>query len=98
MKVSRRTDINTAPLFDIRFINDKLEGQYDNIYFILTTLEDEPTDAWEDQGDSFLLIQLPKEKIKDASIDYKEAIISNLPKLSWLQSEELVAYIEERWN
>ena len=98
MKVSRRTDIDTAPQFDIRFINEKLEGQYDHIYFILSTLEDEPTDAWEDQGDSFLLIHLPKEQVMDASIDYKAAIVSNLPKLSWLPSEELLAYINERWN
>lgn len=98
MKTSRRTDIETEPLFDIRFINEKLEGQYDHIYFILSTLEDEPTDAWEDQGDSFLLIHLPKEQVMNASIDYKEAILSNLPKLSWLRSEELVDYIEERWN
>ena len=98
MKVSTRTDISTLPFFDVRFIEQLLIGKYDNIYLILSTLEDEPTDAWEDKGDSFLLINLPKKKVIDASIDYKAEIIKNLPKLSWLKSEELLSYVRERWN
>lgn len=98
MKVSRRTHIDIAPYFDIRFINEKLKGQYDNIYFILSTLEDEVTDAWEDQGDSFLLIHLPKERVVDASVDYKSEIVRHLPLLSWLPVEELERYVLERWR
>lgn len=98
MKVSRRTHIDIAPHFDIRFINEKLQGQYDNIYFIFSTLDDDPTDAWEDEGDSFLLIHIPKEKVIEASVDYKDEIISHLPLLSWLQHEELVEYVNACWE
>jgi len=98
MKIGTRTDIETSPLFDVRFIEEKLQGQFDNIYFILSTLDDEPTDAWQDQGDSFLLIHIPKEKVKNASVDYKAEILQNLPRLSWLKADELTAYINERWN
>jgi hypothetical protein len=98
MKISRRTDIHTLPFFDVRSINDKLIGEYDHICLILTTLENEPSDAWEQEGDSFLLINIPKQKVLDASIDYKKEIIENLPKLRWLPTDELLAYINERWN
>lgn len=98
MKVNRRTHIDTLPFFDVRFIEAMLKGQYDNIYFIFTTLEDEPTDAWEDQGDSFLVINIPKEKVIDGSIDYKTEMLSHLPRLSWLEPEKLAAYINDRWS
>jgi len=98
VKVNRRTDVEKESAFDIRFINEKLEGKYDNIYIILSTLEDEPTAAWEESGDNSLLINLPKEKILNASIDYKAEIMQHLPKLSWLESEVLLAYVQERWE
>ena len=98
MKVSSRTDIKTLPFFDVRFVEQLLIGKYDNIYLIFSTLEDEPTDAWEDQGDSFLLINLSKEKVVDASVNYKDEIVKNLAKLSWLPSDDLSSYVHERWN
>ena len=98
MKVNRRTDFETSKVFDVRFIEDLLRGEHDNVFLIFSTLENDPTEAWEDQGDSFLLINLPKEKVFSASVDYKEEIVNNLPKLSWLPSEELLSYVNERWN
>lgn len=98
MKANVRTDIAISNFIDVRFIEEKLKGQYDNIYFIFTTLEDEPTDAWEEDGDSFLLINIPKEKLLDGSVDYKTEILRHLPKLSWLETEVLTAYINNRFT
>ena len=98
MKTNVRTDIHTHDYIDVRFIAEMLKGQYDNIYFIFTTLEDEPTDAWEDQGETFLVINIPKEKVVDGSIDYKAEILRHLPRLSWLEPEKLAAYINDRWR
>ena len=98
MKVNRRTHKDILPSFDVRFIGEMLKGQYDNIYFIFTTLEDEPSDAWEDQGDSFLLINIAKEKVIDGSIDYKEVMLNELYRLSWLNTNELADYINDRWQ
>jgi hypothetical protein len=98
MKVNRRTQIDALPFFDIRFIEEMLKGQYDNIYFIFTTLDHETDDAWEDQGDSFLLINIPGEKVIEGSIDYRAEILRHLPRLSWLETEELEAYINDRWR
>lgn len=98
MKISRRTDITTDPVFDVRFIEKLLGGNYDDVYIILSTLEHEPTEAWQQEGNSFLLINIPKQKVVDASIDYKKEIVDNLPKLSWLPTNDLLAYINDRWN
>lgn len=98
MKTNVRTDIEVSPFLDVRFIESMLSGQYDNIYFIFTTLEDEPSDAWEDQGDSFLLINIAKEKVIDGSIDYKEVMLNELYRLSWLNTNELADYINDRWQ
>lgn len=98
MKTNVRTDIEVSPFLDVRFIESMLSGQYDNIYFIFTTLEDEPSDAWEDQGDSFLLINISKEKVIDGSIDYKEVMLNELYRLSWLNTNELADYINDRWQ
>lgn len=98
MKINRRTQVDTLPFFDIRFIEEMLKGQYDNLYFIFTTLENEPDDAWEDQGDSFLVINIPKEKVIDGSIDYKAEMLRHLPLLSWLDTEKLETYINDHWR
>ncbi|PHN06775.1 hypothetical protein [Flavilitoribacter nigricans] len=98
MRTNVRTDIETSPSFDIRFIEEMLRGQYDHIYFIFTTLENEPDDAWEDQGDSFLVINIPKEKVINGSIDYKAEMLRHLPRLFWLETEELASYINDRWR
>ena len=98
MKIGTRTDIETSPKFDVRFIGKILGGEYDNIYLILSTLEDDLSEAWEEKGESFLLINLPKEKIINATIDYKSEILKNLPKLSWLKSDELTTFVQKRWN
>lgn len=98
MKIRARTDIETDPFLNIRFIEDLLGGQYDDIYIILSTLEDDPTEAWEDQGESFLLINIPKAQVLEATIDYKDHIIQHLPKLSWLSSEQLLTFVNQRWS
>lgn len=98
MQIRRRTDITTDPHFDVRFIQEKLQGEYDNVYIIFSTLDNESTDAWEEEGDSFLLIRLPKEEVQNGSIDYRSAILEHLPLLSWLDEEALLKYVTERWR
>lgn len=96
MKVGTRTDIEVSPFLDVRFIGEMLKGEYENIYLAFTTLEDEATDCWQDEGDTFLIIYIPKEKVISQEIDYKAEIIKHLPLIEWLDYRELIDFVNER--
>ena len=95
MKVNRRVDLTTKDLVDVRFIEDLLIGQYDNVYITFSTIDDEH-EAWQDQNDSFLSIALSRDAVLSSKINYKREIINSLPLLEWLDYRQLTNYVEER--
>lgn len=96
MRVSRRTSIDLVDMLDVRLVEEKLKGQYDNIYITFTTIENQ-ADAWQDQGDCFLHIPLSAAAmINGENIDFGDIIIKHLPLLNGVDYQELIAYVKGR--
>ncbi|MEZ5040969.1 MAG: hypothetical protein R2828_13820 [Saprospiraceae bacterium] len=99
MKFNSKVDLKTDIFVDIDFFNDNLRGKFDNIYvtFVAHPFEKE-TDIWEDRGDSFLWLVLPYEEVLkgNAVPMMTRAVFDHLPKLEWLEHEEVADYMRQR--
>lgn len=72
-----------------------LKGRYDNVYitFVAHPKEKE-TEAWEDNGDSFLWLVLPQEEITAAGM--ATALLKELERFHWLDYQQIREFVAER--
>ena len=94
MKFNRKVSQNTIEQVQLEPFN-VLKGKYDNVYitFVAHPKEKE-TEAWEDNGDSFLWLVLPEEKITTAFM--KAALLKELERLHWLDYPQIREFVAER--
>lgn len=94
MKFNRKVSHNTIEQVQLEPFN-VLKGQYDNVYitFVAHPKEKE-TEAWEDNGDSFLWLVLPEEKITIAGMT--AALLKELERFHWLDYQQIREFVAER--
>ena len=93
MKINRRVDLSSNDALDVRFLEERLQGEYDNVYITFSTIDKE-SEAWVDQGDSFLSIVLKPEDVVEKQVDFRQTILDHIPLLTWLDQRALQKYVE----
>lgn len=97
MLFNKRTDEHSDPLVDTQYFNEALNGMDDHVFVTFIALEEksEP-EAWEEEEESFLMVPLPYDELtaENAREMMKTQLIKQLELLSWLDVEDIQAFVE----
>lgn len=100
MQFNKRVDLVTHPIVDSRYFNTRLEDVGgENLYVTFVAVnDDDATEAWQEEEDSFLWLVLPYEKVlQENPIQLmKKYLIEALPMWDWLDYKSLQVQVAKK--